>query len=93
MQFPYFARRATFFAWRQRRHYWLRLRDIARRLRQLLVQISKLRRGICPVLSRRNVSPSVDVENAQEKTYRDQRALAEGVDPILVPQHTKELRV
>lgn len=33
------------------------------------------------------------MENAQEKMYRDQRALAKGVDPILVPQQTKELRV
>lgn len=41
----------------------------------------------------KNVSPSVEVENTREKAYRDQRALTKGVDPILVPQHTKELRV
>ena len=93
MQFPYFARRTAFFAWRQRRHYRLRLRDIACRLRQLLVQISKLRCGICPILCGKHVSPSAEVENVQEKAYRDQRALAKSVNPILVPQHTKELRV
>jgi hypothetical protein len=41
----------------------------------------------------KNVSPSVEVGNAREKTYRDQWALAKGVDPIFVPQHTKELRI
>jgi hypothetical protein len=40
-----------------------------------------------------NCKPSVGVENVQDKTYRDQWALAKRVDPILVPQHTKELRI
>ncbi len=39
------------------------------------------------------VSSLVEMENAREKSYRDQWALTEGIDPILVPQQTKEFRV
>lgn len=91
MASPHFARRKALVTWRQRRNYWLRLWHVTRRLCQLLVQIGKLRGGICPILRIYELL-SLGAEYG-EGPYGDQRTLAEGVDPVLVPQQTQEFCV